>query len=153
MLRLLRENFERGLYEGEEFQYWQKVGALKEKLSLLDRIPESAINQAARTLLDLRETWKYASLEERKDLVQLLVQEVGCDVISKSVLWVKVRPDYEPLFRLLNGMKVDKENRYWLRSSQPDAVMQPNPVSRISHPTASASMSHNVLTTSQEHLQ
>ena len=27
MLRLMRENFERGLYEGEEYQYWQKVNA------------------------------------------------------------------------------------------------------------------------------
>ena len=25
MLRLMRENYERGLYEGEEYQYWQKV--------------------------------------------------------------------------------------------------------------------------------
>jgi hypothetical protein len=23
--RLMRENYERGLYEGEEYQYWQKV--------------------------------------------------------------------------------------------------------------------------------
>ena len=32
MLRLMRENYEHGLYEGEEYQYWQKVNALKEKL-------------------------------------------------------------------------------------------------------------------------
>jgi hypothetical protein len=25
MMRLMRDNFERGLYEGEEYQYWQKV--------------------------------------------------------------------------------------------------------------------------------
>jgi hypothetical protein len=58
MLRLIRENFERGLYEGEEYRYWQKVSALKEKLTVLERVPESAINRAARTLLDLRETWE-----------------------------------------------------------------------------------------------
>ena len=58
MLRLMRENFERGLYEGEECQYWQKVSAMKEKLTLLERVPESTINRAARTLLDLRETWE-----------------------------------------------------------------------------------------------
>lgn len=33
--RLMRENFERGLHEGEEYQYWQKVSALKELLDLL----------------------------------------------------------------------------------------------------------------------
>ena len=35
-IRLMRENYERGLYEGEEFIYWQKVNALKEKLDLLN---------------------------------------------------------------------------------------------------------------------
>ena len=28
-IRLMRENYERGLYEGEEYQYWQKVSGLK----------------------------------------------------------------------------------------------------------------------------
>jgi hypothetical protein len=54
MLRLMRDNFERRLYEGEDYQYWQKVNALKEKLSLLERAPDPAINRAAQTLLDLR---------------------------------------------------------------------------------------------------
>jgi hypothetical protein len=54
MLRLMRDNFERGLYEGEEYQYWQKVSGLKEKLALLERVPEPALNRAARTLLDSR---------------------------------------------------------------------------------------------------
>ncbi len=49
MLRLMRDNYERGLYEGEEYQYWQKVNALKEKLVLLNRILEAAIGRAART--------------------------------------------------------------------------------------------------------
>jgi hypothetical protein len=46
-IRLMRENYERGLYEGEEYQYWQKVSALKEKLDLLSRLPEPAIERAA----------------------------------------------------------------------------------------------------------
>ncbi len=46
-LRLMREDFERGLYEEEEYQYCQKVSALKEKLALLERTPEPAINRAA----------------------------------------------------------------------------------------------------------
>ena len=88
MLRLMRENFERRLYEGEEYQYWQKVSALKEKLTLLERVPESAINRAARTLLDLRETWENSTKEERKDLVHIMIQEVGVDVAAKHLLWV-----------------------------------------------------------------
>ena len=56
MLRLMRGNFEHGLYEWEEYQYWQKVSTLKGKLALLERVPEPAINRAAQTLLDLRKT-------------------------------------------------------------------------------------------------
>ena len=56
MLRMMRENYEHSLYEGEEFQYWQKVNSFKEMLDLLSRVPESAIDKAARTLLNLRES-------------------------------------------------------------------------------------------------
>ena len=77
MLRLMRDNFERGLYEGEEYQYWQKVSGLKEKLTLLERVPKPALNRVARTLLDLRVTWESTTKEERKDLVHIMIQEVG----------------------------------------------------------------------------
>ena len=80
MLHLKRDNYERGLCEGEEYQYWQKVNALKEKLELLNRIPEAAIGRAARTLLNLRESWEWATREERKMLVRTMIQEAGCDV-------------------------------------------------------------------------
>ena len=40
----------------------------QEKLDLLSRIPEPAIEKAARTLLDLRESWEWATKEERKEL-------------------------------------------------------------------------------------
>jgi hypothetical protein len=53
MLALMQDNFKRGLYESEEYQYWQKVSALKEKLNLLERVPDSAVNRAACNLLDL----------------------------------------------------------------------------------------------------
>jgi hypothetical protein len=35
MLRLMRDNYEHGMYKGEEYQYWQKINSLKEKLELL----------------------------------------------------------------------------------------------------------------------
>jgi hypothetical protein len=89
ILRLMRDNFERGLYEGQEYQYWQKVSGLKEKLAMLERVPKPALNRAARTLLDLRETWENSTKEERKDLVHIMIQEVGVDVTIKRVLWVK----------------------------------------------------------------
>jgi hypothetical protein len=114
MLRLMRDNFERGLYEGEEYQYWQKVSGLKDKLALLERIPEAAINRAVRTLLDLRETWENSTKEERKDLVHIMIQEVGVDMAAKCILWVKARPDYEPLFSILDEMRQDADRRFWI---------------------------------------
>lgn len=87
---------------------------MKEKLTLLERVPESAIIRAARTLLDLRETWESSTKEERKDLVHIMLQEVGVDMAAKRVLWVKARPDYEPLFSILDGLRTDGERRYWV---------------------------------------
>ena len=65
-----------------------------ESSRLLLHLPESAINRAARKLLDLRETWESTTKEERKDLVHIMLQEVGVDVATKRILWVKARPDY-----------------------------------------------------------
>ena len=112
--RLMRENYERGLYEGEEYQYWQKVSALKERLDLLSRLPEPAIERAARTLLDLRESWEWATKEERKDLARMMIQEVGVDVAAKRVIWIKARPDFDVLFQLLDNLRVDKQRRFWI---------------------------------------
>lgn len=113
-LRLMRENYEHGLYEGEEYQYWQKVSALKEKLDLLNRVPETAIERAARTLLDLRESWEWSTKEERRDLVRMMIQEVGLDVAAKQVVWVKARPDFDVLFQLLHNLQVDDRRRFWI---------------------------------------
>ncbi len=113
----MRENYESGLYEGEEYQYWQKVNALKEKLDLLNRIPDSAINKAARTLLNLSESWDWATKEERKLLVRTMIQEVGCDVGTKRIKWIKVSPGLRNPFPAYgwtwNPMT---GRRYWIRT-------------------------------------
>jgi hypothetical protein len=154
-LRLIRENYEHGVYEGEEYQYWQKISSLKEKLALLERIPESAINRAARTLLDLRETWENTTLEERKDLVHVMIQEVGCDVAAKRVLWVKVRPDYEPLFALLDGLHPDAEGRYWIErceAQENNCDIEEDTGQMSTGVKTLPQMSHNTLTSSQEYI-
>jgi hypothetical protein len=81
-------------------------------LALLSRIPEPAVERAARTLFGLCERWEWAPKEEHKELAHMMIQEVGVDVVAKRVLWVKVRPDYEPLFALLYGLRQDGELRY-----------------------------------------
>jgi hypothetical protein len=155
-LRLMRDNFERGLYEGEEYQYWQKISGLKEKLALLERVSEPTLNRAARTLLDLRVTWESTTKEERKDLVHIMIQEVGVDVTIKRVLWVKARPDYEPLFSILDGLRHDADRRFWIES-----FVTPEDNCDIDQNTGQVStgveivlqMSHNFLTKTTEQVK
>jgi hypothetical protein len=42
---------------------------------------------------------------ERRELVHIMILEVGVDVTIKRVLWVIARPDYKPLFSILDGMR------------------------------------------------
>jgi hypothetical protein len=41
--------------------------------------------------------------DERRDLVHIIIQEVGVDMAANCILWVNSRPDYEPLFSILDG--------------------------------------------------
>jgi hypothetical protein len=43
-----------------------------------------------------------------------MIQEVGVNVTVKCILWVKARPDYEPLFSILDGMRQDADKRFWI---------------------------------------
>ena len=156
MLRLMRDNYERGMYEGEEYQYWQKVNSLKEKLELLNRIPEVAIERAARTLLNLHDSWEWATREERKMLVRTMIQEAGCDVGTKRIVWVKVNPDYEILFRLMDGLRPDAGRRYWIRehSAEVDIGDIGEDMGQMATEVKIAlPMSHNVLTIIEEYVQ
>lgn len=155
-LRLMRENYERGLYEGKEYQYWQKVSALKEKLALLERVPEPAINRAAQTLLDLSTTWESTTQEERRDLVHVMIQEVGVDMAAKCVLWVKARPDYEPLFSILDGLRLDSERRYWIEHRDTEGTISDIGVDIGQMSTGVEillPMSHNTLTIAEEYIK
>jgi len=82
----------------------------------MERAPESAINRTARILLNLRKTWESSNKQEqeRKDLVRIMHQEVSVDVAAKCILWVKARPDYEPLFSILDGMRQDSDRLFWI---------------------------------------
>jgi len=47
-------------------------------------------------------------------LERTMIQEVGCDVGAKRCLWVKVNPDFEILFRLMDGLRPDTGRSYWI---------------------------------------
>jgi hypothetical protein len=103
----------------------------------------------------LRETWENSTREERRDLVHIMIQEVGVDVTVKCVLWVKARPDYEPLFSILDGLRHDADRRFWIES-----FVTPEDNCDVEEDTGQVStgveivlqMSHNTLTRAEEYI-
>ena len=89
-------------------------------------------------------------------LVRTMIQEVGCDVGSKRFLWVKVKPDFEILFRLIVGLRVGTGRRYWI-SEQSIEVNTCDMGEDMGHTVTEVkiafSMSHNSLTIAKEHIQ
>lgn len=53
------------------------------------------INRAAETLLNLQDSWENATKEEQRELVHLMLQEVGCSIPERQVIWVKPRQKIE----------------------------------------------------------
>ena len=128
---------------------------MKEKLVLLERVPEPALYRVALTLLDLRETWENSTKEERKDLVHIMIQEVGVDVTIKRILWVKARPDYEPLFSILDGMRQDPDRRFWieqLEASEESCDIEEDMGQVSTDVEIVLQMSHNTLTRAEEYI-
>ena len=89
-------------------------------------------------------------------LVRTMIQEAGCDVGSKRIMWVKVNPDFEILFRLMDGLRADTERRYWTKDHSAEVNIcdiredlgQMGTEVKIFLP-----MSHNTLTSAEEYVQ
>jgi hypothetical protein len=85
-----------------------------------------------------------------------MIQEVSVDVTTKRVLWVKARPDYEPLFSILDGMCQDPDRRFWierLEASEDNCGIEEDTGKRSIGVEILLSMSHNALTTAEEYIQ
>ena len=88
--------------------------------------------------------------------MRVTLQKLGVDVAIKRVLWVKARPDYEPLFSILDGLRHDADRRFWIES-----FVTPEDNSDVEEDTGQVStgveivlqMSHNTLTRTQEYIQ
>ena len=114
------------------------------------------IEQAASTLLNLRESWLWATKEEQRELTRLMTQEVGVDVARKRAVWIKTRPDFDMLFQLLNNLTVDEHRRFWISYPEVDEdtceiwedVGQMATEVQIPIP-----VSHNTLTSIEEYVQ
>ena len=70
--------------------------------------------------------------------------------------WVKSRSDYEPLFSILDGLRLDTDRRYWIERNVPEEN-----ISDIEADNGQMStgveilfpMSHNILTIAEEYIQ
>jgi hypothetical protein len=85
-----------------------------------------------------------------------MLQEIGVDVAAKRVLWVKTRPDYEPLFSILDGLRPDADRRYWLErlEVQEDNCDTEEDIGQMSTGVEILlQMSHNTLTSVEEYVQ
>jgi hypothetical protein len=126
------------------------------KSELINRIPETAIERAALTLLNLHDSWEWATREERKMLVRTMIQDAGRDVGTKRIVWVKVNPDYEILSRLMDGLQPDAGRRYRIREhgAEVDIGYIGEELGQITTEVKIAfPMSHNSLTTAEEYVQ
>ncbi len=89
-------------------------------------------------------------------LVRTMIREAGCDVGTKCIVWVKVNPDYEILFRLMDGLLPDEERRYWIRKPGAEGEIddigeemeQMETEVKIAFPVP-----HHTLTTVEEYIQ
>ena len=121
----------------------------------MERVPEPAINRAAQTLFDLSETWEVTTQEKRQDLVHVMIQEVGVDMAAKCILWVKARPDYAPLFSILDGLRLDGERRYWIERREAEGNicdLEADTGQKSTGVEILLPMSHNTLTITEEYI-
>jgi len=88
--------------------------------------------------------------------VHVMIQEVGVNMAAKCVLWVKARPDYEPLFSILDGLHLDSERRYWIEPKEAEGDFGDIEVD-TGQESASVeillTMSNNTLTIAEEYIQ
>jgi len=74
----------------------------------------------------------------------------------KRVLWVKPRPDYEPIFSILDGLRLDSERRYWIERKETEGNISDIQLD-IGQMSTSVEillpMSHNTLTISEEYIK
>jgi hypothetical protein len=88
--------------------------------------------------------------------VHIMIKKVVVDITAKCVLWVKARPDFEPLFSILDGLRPDSGRHYWI-----ERKVVENNISDIQVDSGQIStgveilikMTHKNLTNAEEYIQ
>ena len=108
----MRTTYNHGMYKDDEYLFWSEIEALQDRLNRLELPQETMINRAAQTLLNLKESWREATLEEQRELIQMMFQEVACSIQDQQVTWIKPQPGFEILFKLVKDLQPDDKGRF-----------------------------------------
>jgi len=75
---------------------------------------------------------------------------------SKRDLWIKARPDYEPLFSILDGLRHDTDRRFWIErmeAQENNCDLETDTGHMSTGVKILLKMSNNILTIAQEHIK
>ena len=78
-----------------------KVETLQNQIALLNRAPEPSVHNLASTLISIPNTWANATSDERRELVRIIFDEIGCNLQTKMVEWVEPQKGFLSLFQLI----------------------------------------------------
>jgi site-specific DNA recombinase len=94
----------------EETEYRLERDRLKAQLDALTppRMPD--LKRGAELLQDFRKIWDGATAEERRQIVRTLLAKVYLDADRGPVVAIEPKPEYEPLFRLVEDQFVSPDN-------------------------------------------
>ena len=77
-------------------------------------------------------------------------------ICAPSTYWGKIRPDYEPLFSILDGLRRDSERRYWIERKVTERIISDIQVDSEQISTGVEILlprSHNTLKSAEEYIQ
>ena len=89
-------------------------------------------------------------------LVRTITQEVGCDMGTKRIVWFKVNPDYEILFRLMDRLRPDAGRCYWIKEQGAEGILVDigeEMRQKVMEVKIAFPVSHNTLTIAEEYVQ
>jgi site-specific DNA recombinase len=99
-IRRMREAFKRGLYEDDEHTFWRDIEALQEQLDALEQLVPQEIRHAGQVLASLQSAWRAATMEEKAELCQIILKQVVYDFMSREIVKVVPKAEYDVLFGL-----------------------------------------------------
>jgi hypothetical protein len=100
------------LYESDEHSFWRDIEALQMQLEAVEQITPHEVRQAAVTLLGLQEAWHIATLDERKVLCQIVLQDVVFDFVKQTIISIRPKSEYVVLFQMVPSLQAIGDGSY-----------------------------------------